>query len=491
MSAKVPLYQDIAETIPLRDAQPVILFEKRYAEVLESIRKGMEKPILLIGPAGIGKSTFAYGFAKRLSDRTAMQLDEFSEYRILGLDMNALQRSPETSEKELADLNTELKVNPKAILFVKNIWPLLGLDPYKGKLSAVLSPLSTQLCSGNLKCIGTLSSKEFIDAVKINPSFSENFECVNIHEPNEHESLCIMVGMQPYLERKHELRISPNSLNAVIKLCAKYMPDKTFPKKAIDVLEKACTRYKGKVVSRDRFDGAMLNDQSLMQLRNEVSPYDVMKVIEETEKVNIGSSVQYLRHSLTQIFAQTFPGQLQAISSMVDTVVKVRTGFRNPLKPAGFMLLCGPEKTEKYKAGQIMAKYVMGDDGVPTIFDMADYTTEEQAEKFLSAPDEAGGPETLFQAVSKSDYNVIVLRNIDVAHELVYQKLLYIAKTARLDCPGHESASCQNTLFVTTVHFRDINPTVYTSTLVLKNHLRTALAGPLQRCIDTVVLFTP
>jgi len=488
MSVKTPFYQDMAELVPDRDAQPVILFEKRYAAILDRIRGGLEKPILLVGTPGIGRSTFAYGFVKRLKEHNPKQLDEFSGYRIINLNMPELQKNAENAEKEIAELLTLLKVDPKSILFIKGIWPLLGLDPFKGAMSARLATLSSQIQSGKIHCIGTLSNKEFIDAVKINPSFAENFECIDLHEPNENESLCIMVGMQSYLERKHGLRISPNSLNAVVKLCAKYMPDKTFPKKAIDVLEKACTRYKGKIVARDRFDGAMLNEQSLMQLRNEVSPYDVMKVIEESEKVNIGSSVQYLRHSLTQIFTQTFPGQSQAISSMVDTVVKVRTGFRNPLKPAGFLLLCGPAKTEKYKAGFIMAKYVMGDDGTPTIFDMEEYKTQAAAEQFLS---HGNGKESLYQAVGKSDYNVIVLRNIESAHELIIQKLLYIAKTARLDCPGHESVSCQNTLFVTTMHFHNVNPAVYTSTMVLKNHLRSTLDNSLQRCIDTVVLFMP
>ncbi|MBQ1925235.1 MAG: AAA family ATPase [Proteobacteria bacterium] len=394
--------------------------------------------VLIVGEAGVGKTAIVEGLARRIALGKVPQ--ELSGSEIYSIDIPSLMAGTKFRGEMEARLKSVLKFikkQKKAILFIDELHSAAGTDKSTGS-QEIIALLKPELAKGNIRLIGTTTYEDFRRVLSSDSALLRRFHKLDIEEPDLETTCKIIKEIAPHYESFHKVSYTPEALDEAVKLAGRYMPDKRFPDKAIDVIDEAgaVNRMKPlcdqlKTLDVPQIETVVANIARIPDLRVSKDETDQLKTAESRLK-----SVVF--------------GQDKAIEAVVKLVKLSRAGIRMPDKPVASLLFAGPTGVGKTEVAKQLAHVL----DLPFVrFDMSEYREEYTVSKFIgSAPGyvgyERGG--LLTEAIRSKPNCVLLLDEIEKAHSSIYDLLLQVMDVAKLTDNTGKSADFRNVILIMT-----------------------------------------
>lgn len=402
-------------------------------------RRRKNNPIF-VGDAGVGKTAIAEGLALRISEKKVPQALE--ETDIYALDMGSLTagtRYRGDFEERLKAIIDSVKGDQKKVLFIDEIHTVIGAGAVSGGTLDASNMLKPALASGEIRCIGTTTSKEYRGVFEKDHALARRFQKVDVYEPSQDECLKILQGLKKYYEEFHGVRYSTPSLKAAVDLSAKYMNDRRLPDKAIDLIDEAGADVKLRKYGSDIKQVTVKDIEALVA--------KIAKIPTRTVKVDDRNRLMTLAGDLKKVIF----GQDEAVDQLVTAIQMSRSGLSEPNKPVGNFMFAGPTGVGKTELAKQLAEAM----GIEFIrFDMSEYMEKHTVSRLIGSPpgyvgyDEGG---QLTEAVHQNPHAVLLLDEIEKAHEDIYNVLLQVMDHATLtDSNGRKVDFRQIVLILTT-----------------------------------------
>src|SRR6185369_15019956 len=362
---------------------------------------------------------------------------------IFALDMGALlagTRYRGDFEERLKAVVSELDAMKGAILFIDEIHTVIGAGATSGGAMDASNLLKPALASGNLRCIGSTTYKEFRNYFEKDRALVRRFQKIDVNEPTLEDSVKILRGLKTNYEKHHKVRYTDEAIRAAVELSAKYINDRKLPDKAIDVIDE---------VGASR----MLLPES--KRRKVVTVKDVEEVVAKIARIPPKSvsrddkkSLRNLERDLkTMVF-----GQEPAIIALSSSIKLARAGLREPEKPIGCYLFSGPTGVGKTEVAKQLANSL----GIELHrFDMSEYMERHSVSRLIGAPPgyvgfDQGG--LLTDAVDQHPHCVLLLDEIEKAHPDLFNILLQVMDHGKLTDHHGKSVDFRNVVLIMTTN---------------------------------------
>ncbi len=395
---------------------------------------------LLIGEPGVGKTMLAEGLASRIVEgKVPPQLAEAVIYQ---LDMGALlagTRYRGDFEERLKNILNKLEGDPNAILFIDEIHTVIGAGAVSGGSMDASNLLKPALSDGSLRCIGSTTYKEFRNHMEKDRAFLRRFQKIDIKEPSVAETIEILRGIKDEYERHHGVTYTSEAIKAAVDLSVRYLHDKKLPDKAIDVLDEA---------------GAVRTLQ-VGRKKKQITAQDIEDVISlmahVPAKTVSSDDTEALRNLEKDLKAVVF-GQNKAIEALTSSIKMARAGLREPEKPIGSYLFSGPTGVGKTEVARQLAKSL----GIELLrFDMSEYMEKHSVSKLIGTPPgyvgfDQGG--LLTDAVDRHPYAVLLLDEIEKAHQDLFNVLLQVMDYGKLTDSNGKRIDFSNIILIMTTN---------------------------------------
>ncbi|PCI67335.1 MAG: ATP-dependent Clp protease ATP-binding subunit ClpA [Gammaproteobacteria bacterium] len=411
---------------------------ERTVQILSRRRKNNP---LLVGEAGVGKTAIAEGLAKRIVDKDVP--DVISNAQIFSLDLGALLAGTKYRgdfEKRLKAVLAELKEIDDSVLFIDEIHTIIGAGSASGGVMDASNLIKPMLANGELKCMGSTTFQEYRGIFEKDRALARRFQKVDIEEPSVLETIDILKGLRSRYEEHHRVEYSDASLRAAANLSDRYVNDRQLPDKAIDVIDEA---------------GANRQLQSEENRRKDINVADIELIIAKMAKIpaqSVSSSDKTTLKNLERNLKLVVFGQDKAIETLANSIKLSRAGLGIEDKPVGAFLLAGPTGVGKTEVSKQLAKNL----GVEFIrFDMSEYMESHTVSRLIGAPPgyvgfDQGG--LLTEAVTKTPYCVVLLDEIEKAHNDVYNLLLQVMDHGCLTDNNGRKADFRNVILILTTN---------------------------------------
>ncbi len=419
------------------------VFVGRHEEIDRVIqilsRRNKNNPIL-VGEPGVGKTAIVEGLAKRIIDKKVPT--SLKNMTVYSLDLTGLvagTRYRGDFEQRLKGILSELESREDVILFIDEIHMLIGAGSASGTTGAgdMMKPM---LSRGEIKCIGATTYGEYRKIFEKEGAMARRFQKVDVREPTIDETIEILKGLKPVFEKHHQVKYSLGALRAAAELSARYLTDRFLPDKAIDIIDETGSLIK--LMPKDKQPA-------------EISTQDIENVIAKVARIpakNISlSDKEIIRDLETNLKMRVF-GQDEAIHTLIGTIKLARAGLRDVEKPWGSFLFAGPTGVGKTEVSQQLASLL----NVELIrFDMSEYMESHSIARLIGAPPgyvgyEQGG--LLTEAIMKHPYAVVLLDEIEKAHQDLFNILLQVMDNGFLTDNNGRKADFRNTILILTTN---------------------------------------
>lgn len=420
---------------------PLIGREKEVLRVIQVLCRRRKNNPLLTGESGVGKTAVIEGLARMIEEQQVP--DVLKDNVIYSLDLGALLAGTKYRgdfEKRFKNLLSELKKNPKSILFIDEIHTIIGAGAASGGVMDASNLLKPILTTGELRCVGSTTYQEYRGIFEKDRALSRRFQKIDIEEPDVETTYKILKGLKSRFEEHHELRYSDSALRAASELAGKYINDRFMPDKAIDVIDEA---------------GAWQRLQPESKRKKLIQAADVERVVAAIARIPpqhvTTSDVQSLRSLETNLKMVVF-GQDEAIGSLATAIKLSRAGLGNPDKPIGSYLFSGPTGVGKTEVSRQLARIM----GIELLrFDMSEYMERHTVSRLIGAPPgyvgfDQGG--LLTEAISKHPHCVLLLDEIEKAHPDVFNLLLQVMDHGALTDNNGRKADFRNVILIMTTN---------------------------------------
>ncbi|MCC5797272.1 MAG: ATP-dependent Clp protease ATP-binding subunit ClpA [Methylophaga sp.] len=394
---------------------------------------------LFVGEAGVGKTALAEGLAKRIVSGDVPEVLENAV--VYSLDMGALVAGTKYRgdfEKRLKALLKEIKQQPESILFIDEIHTVIGAGSAGNSAMDAANLLKPLLASGELKCIGSTTYQEYRGIFEHDRALARRFQKIDVPEPSVAETIEILKGLKPGLEKHHNVRYSNAAIEQAAELAARHINDRYLPDKAIDVLDEVGAAQRILPKSR-RKKMIGVNDVQAIVAKIARIPE---KTVSSADKDNLRKLEQNLKHVIF--------GQDEAIAALSSAIKMARSGLGHPEKPTGAFLFAGPTGVGKTEVTRQLAHIL----GVELIrFDMSEYMEPHTVSRLIGAPPgyvgyDQGG--LLTDAVIKQPHAVLLLDEIEKAHPDVFNLLLQVMDHGTLTDNNGRKADFRHIVLVMT-----------------------------------------
>jgi ATP-dependent Clp protease ATP-binding subunit ClpA len=401
-------------------------------------RRTKNNPIF-VGDSGVGKTAITEGMALKILHNDIP--DILKDSKIYALDMGALLAGTKFRgdfEQRLKSVINEMQSIDNAILFIDEIHTVVGAGSTVGSSMDASNILKPLLAAGELRCIGSTTYEEYKNWFEKDHALSRRFQKIEVPEPTVEETVRILNGLKPRYEEYHNIKYTQPAIRSAVELSAKFINDRFLPDKAIDVIDEA---------------GASFKIYPHKKKRKTVTEHDVEKIVSRIAKIPTKTAslsdkeqLKFLQHNLKdRLF-----GQDNAIEQLVTAIKRSRAGLRQPNKPIGSFLFAGPTGVGKTEISKQLAELL----GVQfERFDMSEYMEKHAVSRLIGAPPgyvgfEQGG--LLTDAIRKHPYSVLLLDEIEKAHEDLFNILLQLMDHGTLTDNNGRKADFRNVVFIMT-----------------------------------------
>ena len=426
---------------------------QRTIEVL--CRRRKNNPVY-VGEAGVGKTAMAEGLATRLLGDDVP--DILREAEIHSLDTSALlagTRFRGDFEERFKAVVRALSARPLAILFIDEFHATVGAGATTGGTMDLATMIKPILTTGDLRVIGSTTFEEYKHIEK-DRALARRLQKIAIEEPSTEETVRILAGLRPRYEEHHGVKFSDAALEAAAKLAARHLRDYRLPDSAIDVIDESGS------VARLRRTNTASNPQPTAgnaELTTKIpepiviDAADIEAVVAKMARIparQASSSDRERLRALEESLERVVFGQPEAVHLVAQAIKRSRAGLGAPDRPAGCFLFTGPTGVGKTELAKQLA-IQLGNEFIR--FDMSEYMEKHSVARLIGAPPgyigfEQGGQ--LVDAVRTHPYSVVLLDEIEKAHQDIFNILLQVMDHATLTDNSGRKADFRNVILILT-----------------------------------------
>ncbi len=477
---------------------PVVGREREIERLAQILTRRKKNNPILIGEPGVGKSAIVEGLSQRIVQRKVSRM--LFGKRVLSLDMAAVVAGTKYRgqfEERLRSIIQELKKNPDIILFIDEIHTIIGAGSAPGSMDAA-NMLKPALSRGEVQCIGATTVDEYRKSIEKDGALERRFQKILVEPTTSDETLLILRNIKDRYEDHHNVTYTDDALKACVSLAQRYITDRSFPDKAIDVMDEAGSRThlsnisvpkeiedkehqidftrqgKNDAVARQDFELAarfrdreksleteleqMRKDweQSLKSHRETVDEEGIATVVSMMSGIPVqkiareeGERLKGLAPALkSKVIAQD-----SAIDLLARAIRRSRVGLKNPNKPIGSFLFLGPTGVGKTLLAKELAEQMFGTSDALIRVDMSEFMEKFAVSRLVGAPPgyvgyEDGGQ--LTEKVRRKPYSIVLLDEIEKAHQDVFNILLQVMDEGRLTDSDSRTVDFRNTIIIMT-----------------------------------------
>ncbi|MPW29574.1 ATP-dependent Clp protease ATP-binding subunit ClpA [Agarivorans sp. B2Z047] len=418
---------------------PLIGRDKELSRTIQVLCRRRKNNPLLVGEAGVGKTAIAEGLAYRIVHEDVP--DVIKDATIYSLDIGSLLAGTKYRgdfEKRFKALLKQLENAENAILFIDEIHTIIGAGAASGGQLDAANLIKPLLSNGLLRCVGSTTYQEYNQIFEKDRALARRFQKVDVVEPTIEDTTKILLGLKSRYEAHHDVRYTKQAMRSAAELAAKYINERHLPDKAIDVIDEA---------------GASMRMLPVSRRKKTIGAGDIEAIVAKIARIpeaKVSSSDRETLRSLNETLKMVVFGQDPAIDVLVDAIRLNRSGLGAEQKPVGSFLFAGPTGVGKTEVTQQLAKAL----GVELIrFDMSEYMERHAVSRLIGAPPgyvgyDQGG--LLTDAVLKHPHCVVLLDEIEKAHEDVFNLLLQVMDHGTLTDNNGRHADFRNVILVMT-----------------------------------------
>ena len=435
--------RDLTQLAGSGQLDPVVGREMEIERVVQILSRRKKNNPILIGEPGVGKSAIVEGLALRIKSEQAGTL---SNKRIVTLDLASMVAGTTYRgqfEERMKNVITELREHPEIILFIDEIHTIIGAGNASGSLDAA-NILKPALARGEVQCIGATTTAEYAKSIEKDGALERRFQKVIVRPTTGDETYTILTKLSDHYADYHHVIYTREVLKACVGLSERYLTDRAFPDKAIDVMDEVGARSHAKL--------QMKKDQSTYI----VTPEDVAGVVSMMSGVpvqRVATAENERLRTMGDVLRRRIIGQDKAVDTVVKAIQRSRLGLRDPKRPIGTFFFLGQTGVGKTYLAQCLAEELFGSKDALIRFDMSEYMEKHTVSLLVGAPPgyvahEDGGK--LTEAVRRKPYSIVLFDEIEKAHPDIFNILLQVLDEGRLtDRQGH-IVDFRNTIIVLT-----------------------------------------
>ena len=420
---------------------PIIGRRREILAVLQTLGRSSKNNPVLVGEAGVGKTAVVEAIAIRAAEGRDPAV--LADKRIVELRVGALLGGTEhrgAFEERLKAVITEARAHPEVILFIEELHTLVGAGRAGQGGLAAPNVLTPALARGDLRCIGASTLEEYRRFIESDSALEHWFEKVLVEEPDRDETLEILRGLRPGLERHHGVSLPDESLAAAVDLAVRFEPDQRLPGKAVDLVDKASARTRLPTLSLLRpptsRDGAPADEAPA------VTPVMVARVLAEKRRLPLDLVAETLDSGLGSrlltlegFLRERVLGQEEAIAR---TSRRLRLAFASPRGRRGsaaVLLFLGPSGVGKTETARLLAEHLFGSASGMIRIDMSELVDEHGVSRLIGSPPGHVGHEEegrLTDAIRSKPHALLLLDEVEKAHPRVLDVFLQLFDEGRL-----------------------------------------------------------
>ncbi|MFQ3265931.1 MAG: ATP-dependent Clp protease ATP-binding subunit ClpA [Colwellia sp.] len=420
---------------------PLIGRDNELERTLQVLSRRRKNNPLFVGEAGVGKTAIAEGLANLIVNK---QVPDFlADATIYSLDMGALLAGTKYRgdfEKRFKSLLRELEEDKNSVLFIDEIHTIIGAGAASGGMMDASNLLKPLLSAGKIRCLGSTTYQEYQSVFEKDRALARRFQKIDIAEPSVADTTKILQGLKEKYESHHGIRYTNKALYAAAHLSDKYINERFLPDKAIDVIDEAGAKQQLVAPSKRK---KVINNTDIESIVAKMA-----RIPEKSVSLSEKDGLKNLDRNLKLVVF----GQDKAIDELSSVIRLSRAGLGNEEKPVGSFLFAGPTGVGKTEVTQQLAKIM----GIELLrFDMSEYMEKHAVSRLIGAPPgyvgyEQGG--LLTDAVLKHPHAVVLLDEIEKAHEDVYNILLQVMDHGTLTDNNGRKADFRNIILVLTTN---------------------------------------
>ena len=416
---------------------PVVGREVEIERVMQILSRRKKNNPILIGEPGVGKSAIVEGLALRV---VKGEVPALTGKRIVTLDIASMVAGTTYRgqfEERMKKLIDELNQHKEVILFIDEIHTIVGAGDAEGALDAA-NILKPALARGEVQCIGATTIDEYRKSVEKDGALERRFQKVTVAASTLEQTLTILQKLQEQYGEYHHVYYTKEALRACVVLANRYLTDRAFPDKAIDVMDEAG--------ARKHSHGQVVN----------ITPEDIASVVSMMSGVpieRVQSEEQDRLRDMSERLKAKVIGQNEAVDSVVKAIQRSRLGLRDPKRPIGSFFFLGPTGVGKTYLAQCLAEEMFGSKDAVIRFDMSEYSEKHALSLLVGAPPgyiayQEGGK--LTEAVRRKPYSIVLFDEIEKAHPDIFNILLQVLDEGRLTDRQGRIVDFKNTIIILT-----------------------------------------
>jgi len=477
---------------------PVVGREKEIERLAQILSRRKKNNPVLIGEPGVGKSAIVEGLALRIIQKKVSRI--LFDKRVVALDMTSIVAGTKYRgqfEERIRTIFLELQNNPNIIVFIDEIHTIVGAGSAAGSMDAA-NMLKPALARGEIQCIGATTLDEYRKNIEKDGALERRFQKVLVEPTTPDETIQILRNIKEKYEDHHNVNYTEAALLACVKLTDRYITDRNFPDKAIDVLDESGSRIhltnitvpkeiedqeklieetkqqKTEAVKLQNYelaasfrDKEKMFSEQLEQMKKdwEATLKDNRQTVDEEDIANVvsmmsGVPVQRMAQAegvklvnMKTDLKSKVVAQDAAIDKLVKAILRSRVGLKDPNKPIGVFMFLGPTGVGKTHLAKELAKYMFGTSEALIRIDMSEFMEKFTVSRLVGAPPgyvgyEEGGQ--LTEKVRRKPYSIVLLDEIEKAHADVFNLLLQVMDEGRLTDSYGRMVDFKNTVIIMT-----------------------------------------
>lgn len=477
---------------------PVIGREKEIERVIQILCRRTKNNPCLIGEPGVGKTAIAEGLAQKIADGDVPEILE--DKRVFALDLTGMVAGTKYRgdfEERIKTAIDEVINAGNIILFIDEVHTIVGAGSAEGSTDAA-NILKPSLARGEFQLIGATTISEYRKNIEKDPALERRFQPVNVSEPTEEDTVLILKGLKDKYEAHHKVKITDGAIEAAVKLSSRYISDRFLPDKAIDLIDEASSRVrlsvcaappelkaleekianaeaeKNEAVNSQEFEHAAAlrdNEKKLKEeyrelkekwrdksgrINGEVTAENIAETVSSWTGIPVSQLTreesERLLHLEDELHASVI-GQDEAVTAVSRAIRRGRVGLKDPKRPIGSFIFCGPTGVGKTELCKALAKVMFGSENMMIRLDMSEYMEKHTVSRLVGSPPgyvgfEEGGQ--LTEKVRRNPYSVVLFDEIEKAHPDVFNVLLQILEDGILTDSQGRRVDFKNTVIIMT-----------------------------------------
>lgn len=492
--------EDLVEKAYNGELDPLIGRDNEVDRLINILSRRSKNNPILIGEAGVGKTAIVYGLAQRMADQKVPE--HLLGKRLLSLDLGMLIAGTVFRgefEGRLKDVIREAQ-DEQAIIFIDEIHTIIGAGAAQGSLDAA-NMIKPAISQGVAQIIGATTTDEYRKHIEKDPALERRFQPIVVRETSREETAQILKGLKKHLENYHSVEIDNKIIEKTVLLSERFIQNRFFPDKAIDVLDEAAAQLRSqKTVSPQKQKFLALKDE-LRNIQNkkelaiksggyeealklrvdeekvkkeidgtklakderlETSPApilaesDIERVISrmagvDLEKISEPEKNKLL--NLERLIRKNIIGQEEAIKNVSAALRRSRSGIKDEQRPIGSFLFMGPSGVGKTEFAKVLAQIFFEAPNSLIKVDMSEFSESHTVSKFIGAPagyvgyDDTGN---ILELVRRQPYSLVLFDEIEKAHSKIHNLLLQILEDGELTSAHGTKVSFRNALIIIT-----------------------------------------